>query len=201
MAQQGQVRFAPGVLDKHFWAAPLTPDQAVRRAIAITDRCEPLQRLLREAAQTRGRPRKIPLAVIARCVMVHSILVPDSQAMTRITDTLWVDGTPSQRFTLGLHQVDPTYARVRSSILGLARLLGHQLPAATPDHREIDPRTGGTADCQPGAGRRPVTLDGLACTLLNAAIPDSVASFADRDSESERAISPSPAPSSHSCRC
>lgn len=29
----------------------------------------------------------------------------------------------------------------------------------------------------------------------------SVASFADRDSESEGAIRPSPAPSSHSCRC
>lgn len=81
--------------------------------------------------------------------MVHSILVPDSQAMTRITDTLWSTLSPSQRFNLGLHQVDPTYARVRSSILPLVRLLERQLPAATHEHPEIDSRTGEVADCGP----------------------------------------------------
>jgi len=171
----------PGLLDRYYRPKPLTPDQAVGRAIATTDRCEPLQRLLRDAAPTRGRPRKIALDVIARCVMVHSILVPESQAMTRITDTLWTTLSPSQRFNLGLHQVDPTYARVRSSILALVRLLdqvrllGQQPSAATYEHPEVDARTGDVADCQSGDGRPPVTLDELACALLNAAIPNSVA--------------------------
>jgi hypothetical protein len=174
VARQGQVRFAPGVLDKHFRAEQLTPDQAVRRAIAITDRCEPLQRLLREAAPPRGRPRKIPLGVIARCVMVHSILVPNTQAMTRITDTLWATLNPSQRFMLGLNQVDPTYARVRSSIRALIGLLEAPTHPAAHEDPEIDPRTGEVAEDISDGDPPLVSLDELACALLNAAIPETV---------------------------
>lgn len=147
MARPGQLRIAPGVRDKHFRAPPLSTDQAVRRAVAIIDRCGPLQNLLTNRAPARGRPRKIDLDVVARCVMVHSILVSDSQAMTRITDTLWTTLNPSQRLTLGLGAAEPTYARVRSAIRALVHLLKSQ-----PEGN----------------------LDEMACALLNAAIPDSV---------------------------
>ncbi len=162
----------PGCWDQHQRPVPLTHAQAVARAIATTDRCEPLQRLLADSACRTGRPRAIPLPVIARCVMVHSILIPDTQAMTRITDTL-LALTPSQRFTLGL-RVTPTYARVRSAIRALIGLLDAAPPTPMHDHPAIDRRTGEDVACGPGCSQPPVTLDELACGLLNAAVPDNV---------------------------
>ena len=134
-------------MDKFFRPKPLTPDQAVGRAIAVIDRCAPLQQLLTNRGPARGRPRKIDLDVIARCVLAHTILVDDTQAMTRITDTLWNTLTPSQRRALGLHHDEPTYSQVRSAIRALVHLL----------------------QTQPEG-----TLDDVACALLDAAIPYSV---------------------------
>ncbi len=162
----------PGWWDQNQRPLKLTSAQAVARAIATTDRCEPLQRLLVDGARRTGRPRAISLPVIARCVAVHSNLITDTQAMTRITDTL-LALSPSQRFTLGL-RVTPTYSRVRSGILAIIGLLDGAPPTPTHDHPAIDRRTGEHVACGPGCSPPPVTLDELACGLLNAAIPDSV---------------------------
>jgi len=70
--------------------------------------------------------------------------------------------------------VDPTYARVRSSIRGSVR--ASSSPSCPQRHPRAPQsiRAGEVADCGTDEDRPPVTLDELACALLNAAIPETV---------------------------
>lgn len=54
----------------------------------------------------------------------------------------------------GLNQVDPTYARVRSSIRALIGLLEAQTHPATQEDPEIDPRPGEVVEDTSDGDRR-----------------------------------------------
>lgn len=150
---------------------PLTPAQRLNRACAAVEQNALLQQVLQSATATVGRPRTIPLRVIAIGMALHAISTGGNMILTKIRDTL-AQLSPAERHRIGLHE-EPTYSRVRSGIRAIIRAAeaGVHIPH---DHPEADMITGEVIECDDGCPYLCAGLDQITTAIVAGTIPDSV---------------------------
>lgn len=148
---------------------PLTTDQRIRRALAITE-AEVIRLLIARRARRTGRPRLIPLSAIFAALCLHVLDGRATMSIADVTRTL-KRLTPQQRATLGIPgHIRIHYKRVLSGVHAILQAARDGILADHDHDLVADEVTGEVEDCPPTCPFTCLSLDKLGTLIVQSGI-------------------------------